>query len=351
MHMKTDSKITVWLITASAGLMAAGLSSCSDSDEPDMRPPASDATPYITQVLDYVPAPGQFVNTMPEYEAGDTQETMNRKVLDAIGNNRKSTISLGGYGGYVTVGFDHTIENKERLCDFRILGNAFYSDANPNPDAPAGGSSEPGVIMVAYDRNGNGMPDGDEWYEIAGSAHRDPSQEAWYTLAQENGNDVHTYKDYEITYYRPDREPSTPEEKKQYIRWTDDKGNSGYKVMNGSHSQPYFPQWITGDRLTFKGTRLPQNGIDESGQGSYFVLYKFGYGYADNDTNKGKDACIDIGWAIDAQGNPANLPGVDFIRVYTGVNQENGWLGECSTEIAGMEDLHLLGEEVPSVHP
>lgn len=350
MYMRTNSQTAFWLITASAGLVAAGLSSCSGSDGPDTYPPKPDATPYITRVLDYVPAPGQFINTMPEYEAGDTQETMNRKVLDLIGNNKKGTVSLGGYGGYVTVGFDHTIENKSGLCDFRILGNAFYSEANPNPDAPIGGSSEPGIIMVAYDSNGNGQPDEDEWREIAGSSHSDPSQEAWYTMAEAAGNDMHTYRDYEITYFRPAKEPAIPAEKKQYIRWQDNKGNNGYKVMNSSHSQPYFPQWTEGDRLTFRGTRLPQNGIDESGQGNYFVLYKFGYGYADNDANKGNDACIDIGWAIDAQGNPANLPGVDFIRVYTGVNQENGWLGECSTEIAGMEDLHLLGEEIPSTH-
>lgn len=68
--MKTNSQITAWLITFSAGLMAGGLSSCSDSNEPDMQPPASGATPYITRVLDYVPAPGQFINTMPEYEEG-----------------------------------------------------------------------------------------------------------------------------------------------------------------------------------------------------------------------------------------------------------------------------------------
>lgn len=349
--MKTNSQITVWLITISAGLMAGGLTSCSDSSELDIQPPASDATPYITQVFDYVPAVGQFTNTMPEYKEGDTQETMNQKVLETIGNNKKGMISLGGYGGYVTVGFDHAIENKPGLCDFRILGNAFYSNANPNPDAPVGGSSEPGIIMVAYDKNGNGLPDEDEWYEIAGSAHHDPSQEAWYTQAQQNGNDVHTYKDYKITYYHPTKEPTTPEEKKQYIRWEDNKGNSGYKVMNQTHSQPYFPQWINSDKLTFKGTRLPQNGIDESGKENYFVLYQFRYGYADNALNTETASAIDIDWAVDAQGNPARLPGVNFIKIYTGVNQENGWLGECSTEISGIEDLHLLGEKVESNYP
>ena len=37
-----------------------------------------------------------------------------------------------------------------------------------------------------------------------------------------------------------------------------------------------------------------------------------------------------------------SLPGVDFVKIYTGVHQVNGWLGECSTEVMGVEDLHLL---------
>lgn len=55
---------------------------------------------------------GQFVNQLPEYKEGDTQEDMNRKVLEAIGNNKMGMVSLGGFGGYIVVGFDHTIENK-----------------------------------------------------------------------------------------------------------------------------------------------------------------------------------------------------------------------------------------------
>lgn len=336
------------------GLMAGCLTACSDDDDPTnefppLPPMPENATAYVTRVLDFMPAVGQFTNTMPGYEEGDTQETMNAKVLAAIGHNNKGLISLGGYGGYVTVGFDHTIENKAGLRDFRVLGNAFYSGGNPNSEAPVGGSCEPGIIQVAYDKNRNGKPDADEWYEIAGSAHRDATKEAWYALAKEKGCDVNLYAGYELTYYRPAKEPTTAEEKEQYIRWEDNKGNSGFKAMNAFHSQPYFPQWFKGDKLTFRGTCLPQNGIDESGQGNYFVLYKFQFGYADNEVNAKDDAAIDIDWAVDSQGQPVHLPGVDFIKIYTGVNQENGWLGECSTEISGVEDLHVLGVEIESI--
>ena len=50
---------------------------------------------------------------------------------------------------------------------------------------------------------------------------------------------------------------------------------------------------------------------------------------------------ISIDWAVDSEGNPVDLPGVDFIKIYTGVNQFNGWLGECSTEVMGVTDLHI----------
>ncbi len=312
----------------------------------EVAPPDEGATAYITQVFDFMPAVGQFTNQLPAYTEGDTRETMNQKVLSAIGNNNRGMISLGGFGGYVVVGFDHTIENREGLRDFRVLANAFYSAANPNENAPEGGSCEPGVIMVAFDANGDGMPNDNEWYEIAGSAHEDPTAEPWYDMAVAAGNDVNLYRDYRITYYRPETEPEGAAD--EYIRWEDNQGNSGYKAKNSFHRQSYFPQWYEGDALTFTGTRLPQNGIDESGQGNYYVLYKFRYGYADNEVNTGDEAAIDIDWAVNSKGQKVHLPGVDFIKIYCGVNQENGWVGECSTEITGVEDLHVLGEEIPT---
>ena len=303
-----------------------------------INPDQNDTNPYITSVFDYRPAVGQFVNQLPKYEAGDTQAKMNEKVLRAIGNNARSQISLGGYGGYVVVGFDHTIPNVSGLRDFRVLGNAFC-----NPTTPVGGSCEPGIIMVSRDVNGNGQPD-DEWYEIAGSAHRDVTAEPFYAVAQQAGLDVAFYTDYQITYYRPETEPNEPTE--QYIRWTDNKQAEGYIYKNSYHLQSYFPQWIDSETLTFSGSRLPQNGIDKSGTGNNFVLYRFAYGYADNDANTSIESSIDIDWAVDSEGKTVSLSGIDFIKIYSGVNQTNGWIGECSTEISGIEDLHALGERI-----
>lgn len=317
--------------------MAVIVMSCSKEETPTYT---NIPSAYITSVLEYRPAPGQFVNQLPEYNEGDTQEDMNRKVLESIGHNKKGTVSLGGYGGYVIVGFDHTIENRTGLRDFRILGNAFVNPGN-------GGSCEPGIVMVAYDKNNNGMPDTDEWFEIAGSCHNGITENDWFKKAQDTGNDINFYRDFEITYYKPVGLPSTQEEKDTYIRWEDNKGNSGYRTMNNTHKQSYYPLWIEDSEMKFSGSRLPQNGINNGDENNpYYVLYRFSYGYADNDTNTSIGSTFDIDWAIDSNGNKANLPGVDFIKVYTGVNQENGWLGECSTEIMGIEDLHILGENI-----
>lgn len=325
-------------------LAAAAVAAC-DKNNGGTEIPQKGPSPYVTRVFEYRPAPGQFVNELPQYAPGDTQETMNRKALEAIGENRRGLISLGGFGGYVVVGFDHTIENREGLCDFRVLGNAFYSTGQTEY-----GSSEPGVIQVAADENGNGIPD-DTWYEIAGSSHLG-REEKWLDEARKAGNDTRTIAGYEITYVRPDDEPQGPV--KEYIRWRDNQGEEGYRAKIAQHRQPYFPLWIGEKEISFRGTRLPQNGIRKGepeapgSEEAVFALYKFAFGYADNEPNASDRSAIDIGWAVDEQGRPANLTGIDFVRIHSGVNQENGWLGECSTEVAGVTDLHLTNVRIES---
>lgn len=284
-------------------------------------------SPYITRVHEYRPAPGQFVNELPEYSEGDTEESMRQKAEDCLAYNAGTMVTLGGYGGYIVVGFDHTIVNRPGEYDFKVLGNAFYSTGAAGG---SGGSSEPGIVMVSADVNGNGIPD-DAWYELAGSEYQKPS----------------TIKNYEITYYRPDEaktpvpgtDPSITDS--TYVRWTDNQGGEGYLSKLTYHKQAYYPQWLSGETLSFQGTRLADNAIDESGNGSYYVLYAYDWGYADNHPNDSEKSNFKIDWAVDAEGNPVHLQGIDFIKIYTGVNQFNGWLGECSTEVAGVTDLHI----------
>ena len=320
-------------------------------------------SPYIAKVFNYFPAPGQYTNDLPRYEIGDTQETMNAKAAKNLVGSDPYMVTLGGWGGSVTFGFDHTIVNVPGKRDFRVLGNAFGADANLRPNAPFGGSCEPGIIMVAYDKNKNGKPDDDEWYEIKGSGNFTAEKEPWYTFAKKEGNDVETHRDYEMTYYRPTTEKTDADYKegelatiKQYLRWTNNKGKEGYKVKNMWHKQTYFPAWVKEDKLTYKGIRLADNGLNEykfngdiNNTGKYYVLYAFRYGYVDNFPNGFDNSAIDIDWAITKDGKPANLPGIDFVKVYNGVDKENGWLGEASCEVAGAQDLHLLGISINTI--
>ena len=292
-------------------------------------------SPYISRVYEYCPAPGQFVNEMPRYEEGDTYADILQKAEESISGTNDIMITLGGYGGYVTFGFDHTVINIHGEKDFRIWGNCFYELLQPDKK---GGSAEPGIVMVSYDTNCNGLPD-DEWYELAGSEY----------------NSDATRHGYEITYHRPDpnREIVADEDNSlddiYYIRWNDNLGSNGFLAKNIFHNQDYYPKWINENFISFRGSLLAPNAEDISGYGAYFVLYSYPWGYVDNHPNEYEDLnSFDISWAVDSKGNHVDLPGVDFIRVYTGINQYCGWLGETSTELSRAQDLHISLPGIPA---
>ena len=162
------------------------------------------------------------------------------------------------------------------------------------------------------DTNGDGLPN-DTWYELKGSEY-DRSDTG-----------------YEITYLRPEQ-PGTD------IAWRDNRGGEGVVARNGHHTQEsYFPAWVGSDALTFSGTLLPSN-ITESGDGLY-VMVAFGWGYADNASSRDLVSginCLRIANAVTADGTPANLTQVDFIKVQTGVNDARPTIGEISTEVCGI---------------
>lgn len=282
---------------------------------------------YISDVFDFRPAVGQFTNKTPKYENGNNAFDLLQRAKLALIGDTTDLISLGGFGGYVVFGFDHTIPNLEGR-DFKVLGNAFWANASTEVRT---GSCEPGIIMVAYDKNKNGKPDDDEWYEIAGSEYFKNT----------------TTKNYSITYFKPNENkppvngPSQWQYDVEYVKWNDNQGNSGYKTKNVFNIQSYYPLWITDLSYSFTGTKLANNFYDQSGNGSYWVGKSYAYGYADNAPNGDEASDIDISWAVNKNGNYVKLPGIDFVKVYTGINQEAGWLGEISTEVAGAYDLRL----------
>lgn len=252
-----------------------------------------DVHPYIAHVYEYLPGMGQFVNELPKYDEGDDAETMCRKCEQAIANNAGGMVCLGGWGGYITFGFDHSVENQEGR-DIQILGNAYYMTGSA-----VYGSSEPGIVLVSRDENKNGKPD-DAWYELKGSLYDDPQ----------------TNHIYQKTYTR-----------------------AGDTIQNPFHKQPYYPQWIAEDEYTLYGAKLPSQTEKISGQVVQKIL---DFGYVDNKPNTDiEGTSFDISWAVDASGQSVSLPTIDFVRVYTAIDEINSPTGEISTEIKGAIDLHI----------
>jgi len=50
-------------------------------------------SPHINRVYDYCLVPGQFINVLPKYDVGDTQEDMNLKAEECISGTNKVIIS------------------------------------------------------------------------------------------------------------------------------------------------------------------------------------------------------------------------------------------------------------------
>ncbi len=280
-------------------------------------------SPYIYKVYDFQPAPGQFVNVLPQYKTGDTKEDMITYVENYISGTESFDVSLGAYGGYIIFGFDHPILNVKGENDFRILGNAHS------------GSSEPGIVMVSFDANQNGIPD-DEWYELAGSEYYKGE----------------TIKNYQITYYKPSGNSPTPDPNDStisdmyYIRWTDNQGGEGYVPKNVFHTQCYWAEWLENETLTFAGTKLADNYYLD---GDIYKFNTYDWGYVDNLPNAEDAGLFNIEWAIDGNGNPASLDEIHFIKVYTAVNQYCGRVGESSTEISGAIDLHPTATHINDI--
>lgn len=260
---------------------------------PDTTPVVPTRSRFISRVYEYMPAMGQFVNELPRYEEGDDAEAMCRKCEAAIANNAGGMITLGGWGGYVTFGFDHAVENQEGR-DIQILGNAFYMTGSSEY-----GSSEPGIVLVSRDANRNGLPD-DTWYELRGCLYDDPG----------------TRHHVERTYTR-----------------------EGDTLQNPFHKHPYYPQWLSEDAYTLTGALLPSQSVVISGQNVQRIL---DYGYVDNRPNTDTlGTSFDIAWAVDANGQSVQLASIDFVRVYNAVDEILPQTGELSTEVAGAIDLHI----------
>lgn len=282
------------LLFIAAAASALTFSSCS-SDDKDIPAGASVASGnYVATVVsvDYRPAPGQFINELPAYTVGDNATAMNVKCRSIL-NSEDGLISLGAFGGSITIEVEKPITNHHGSGDFKVMGNAFN------------GNAEPGIVEVSAD--------GSNWYSLKG--------EYWSASTAA----------FTVTYYRPSDDATDDE----YIKWEATDGTSGWiNRVSAYHSQPFFPEWDdqTAESMTFTARRLPDNASYNASNG-YYTLASY-WGYADSYPNTSDDCWLSLDNAVDSTGAPVTLESVTYIRVTTAILACNGALGEESTEIS-----------------
>jgi len=273
---------------------------------------------YISEVLEYIPAPSQYMNAAPW-----GIPTAASSIIGGLNGN----LSLGAFGGYVVFRFERAVENDPENpygIDFTIFGN------------PAPNWSEPGIVSVMKDENGNGMAD-DTWYVLAGSDH-------YFSTSE---------KQYSVSYQNPGTDSAAN------IPWIDSHGSTGEIKANSFYRQSYYPMadsfpQIDQESYTLSGAKIHST-VDTSSPASIFSL-KRTFGYVDNQfrgnvpytvpdnpytsviENSGGDA-FDISWAMDESGKYVDLDSIHFIKVHTAVLEDAGWLGQITTEITGAVDV------------
>ena len=280
------------------------------------RAKTASSTSLVNKVYEFMPAPGHQVNGYTivgdMIRGGASME----EACDTVLNHWKKmwSVSLGAQGGYVIAGFDHSVVNSGDY-DLAIKGNPFSYQ------------SEPGIIWVSQDVNGDGLPN-DPWYELAGS---------------EYGKDTQTLE-YAITYYKP----KAPQSK---TAWKDCFGQTGivpYMQLWNTHAY-YWQDWVEGTEHTYFGTRLKDTHTYESG---YTMEPAFDWGYADNAgsdyfKNSSFDTINAMGYykisnAKTWDGKNANLQYIDFVKVQTAQTGYSPNLGDISTEVYGIWDCHIM---------
>jgi hypothetical protein len=315
--------LTQHITRAVSSYSATVIVHCVPEKEADLlRAKTENSSKVLNKVYEWTPAPGQFIGETNAI-GGMTGNETTLSLANEWASNRlmvNKFVSLGGFGGYIIVGFDHSIVKGNGDYDFTVIGNAFN------------GSSEPGIVWVMQDINHNGLPD-DEWYELKGS---------------ETGIDG-TIQDYAVTYFRPSG-------KGMNVEWIDSEGQSGHiDYLEQYHRQDYYyPAWIEVDSYTLRGTLLsPKNRVDPAT--GYWYNEAYNWGYTDNmgsDKIKGGNTTdgsgqrngFKIANAIQPDGSSIDLQYIDFIKVQVGVNAKSGALGEISTEVFGFQDYSMLNQ-------
>ncbi len=296
------------------------------------------ASDFATSVINFTPAPGQFIND-PNFS--DPSRALGAPIgggLFAADNSK--LVSLGGFGGSITLAFNAPVLDDPLNpwgLDAIVYSNAFYAGSNPNRRF-----AESAVIEISRDSNNNTLAD-DPWFLI-----RAPVFSSIPATAQQS--------------QLWDNNPSTP---------------APPAALFWYPAAPAFPNWPA--NYTTTALRLPAlfEVIVLQNPNGLFATLEAHYALADfsptlllGDTNaddavdnpaidpatfytapdnpfvvgitpgSGGGDAFDIAWAVDpATGTPANLSSFDFIRITTAVHRVDPLLGEMSAEITAVADV------------
>lgn len=264
---------------------------------------------FATVVFEYLPGEGQFVND-PNFN--DPLRALGPPIGGGtLDPDESKLVTLGNHGGSITLGFAVTVWDDPTNpwgLDAIVFGNAFYLGGNPNLRF-----GEAGVIEIAFDLNGNGVPD-DPWYLIPGSDLPEPMEQ------QRNG-----------FFLLPDDPYAFPPILNLH--------NDGREAFLGYGDMT--PVLRLGD--------LDGDNVVDDFEMTAEVFYTvpddpFEVGVS---LGSGGGDAFDIAWAVDPLTNePAGLRGFDFIRISTGADGDFGQFGEVSTEIGGVA---VVGQRIRRV--
>ncbi|MEM8834798.1 MAG: hypothetical protein AAGD00_03155 [Planctomycetota bacterium] len=284
---------------------------------------------FAAHVLDYAPAPGQFVNNT---SFNDPARALGAPVGGGtISADNTSIVTLGGFGGSITLAFDEPVFDDP--CnpfglDAIVFGNAFWVLENPQRRF-----AEAATIEISRDDNANGIAD-DAWYLIRGSSLGDmpiddfetrewdnipgnalpPSNVAWFPLGAMSPLLTGAFRlaALEISILN----------------------NGGAMTENFFGYGELSPVLVLGDIDADNAVEDPLADPAEF------------YTNPDNPrevgitTGSGGGDAFDIAWAVDPlTGERAPIDAFDFIRITTAVDFIAGPLGELSAEIDAVSDV------------
>ena len=310
-------------------------------------------SPFATRVMAFVPAPGQFVQSAMFNDPAAALGPPATGGLSAANNSK--VVSLGGFGGTITLGFDHAIVNQPATgpdganpagVDFVVYGNPFFVATNPSRRF-----AEAGVIEVSADANGNGLAD-DAWFVIRGShlpggagigvAGGVPAGALVSVTYDDDASDG-THGPANATWIPPERSGSGSWTVSAFLLPSAFNGPIVNNPLGSASTSEGFCGYADCTPGLLLGDLDADGAIDDETvtAESFFTRPDDPFVVGVSPGSGGGDA-IDISWAVDAStGLAANLQSIDFVRITTAVNFAHPVFGENSTELSGIAEVRV----------